>query len=555
LLNKHPWDPTRVKTKLTFELLQQVDGMSSLYTQYVNHTVNREFYGLYTLLEDLDKHMIEAHGLGKKANLYKAKRVTWDLSRDYGVMEVTNPRYSKDRFESYWDIRGAKNHTILLKAYNEVFNANLDSRYVLENNFNVHSIAIWLAFVYITANIDMVHNNYAIYAPPESASCQWPTPIYFLNWDADGAWTDRFFDRSIPGVDHPLLDDGIQYFWQNRVVKRFLQVNEFVDLLKTKLAYLNEGPLSQTNIASLTNKYKPIIRPTLSISPDISHLAWDATLADWEESVDLLSSIPSSQFLRFPALSRRPMPVEMHMRMSPDNSSLFFYWSKSYILYNKPFYYEFFLAKSETFDSASIILSVRSNNTFLSLPARTLLPSKRYFWRVWVRNAETPADYVDGYPELYKDKGGWGILAFSTSSVLPPPAPLPPVLTITNFAYLSEPRGTFSYATMDNINPSSPSLSPLACSLSALPLPSGWGFANNTPETRSHIALLGLPWGGSDLVLRDGARIAGRTGRLLDGFGITAQHLIEKAVENGQKAYYANCTDLSIQRILITKLY
>ena len=46
-----------MKAKLTFELLQNVDNMGSLYTQFVNLTVNRVFYGIYTLVEDMDKCM------------------------------------------------------------------------------------------------------------------------------------------------------------------------------------------------------------------------------------------------------------------------------------------------------------------------------------------------------------------------------------------------------------------------------------------------------------------------------------------------------------------
>jgi hypothetical protein len=48
--------------------------------------------------------MLEAHGLGTKSNLYKANYVRWDLSRDNGVKEVTDPYFNKDDFETHWDI-------------------------------------------------------------------------------------------------------------------------------------------------------------------------------------------------------------------------------------------------------------------------------------------------------------------------------------------------------------------------------------------------------------------------------------------------------------------
>lgn len=72
LLNKHPWydyfllfgfhlivfrDPTRVRNKLSYELLQRVDNMPSQFAQFVNLTVDNELYGVYTLVQEMDKRM------------------------------------------------------------------------------------------------------------------------------------------------------------------------------------------------------------------------------------------------------------------------------------------------------------------------------------------------------------------------------------------------------------------------------------------------------------------------------------------------------------------
>ena len=84
--------------------------------------------------------MMEIHGLNKNSNLYKANFVTWDLSQDENVLEVNDRRYNADKFEDSWDIRGVKNHTVLIKAYKEIFNPNMDFRTVMENNFNVLNI-------------------------------------------------------------------------------------------------------------------------------------------------------------------------------------------------------------------------------------------------------------------------------------------------------------------------------------------------------------------------------------------------------------------------------
>eukprot|EP00026_Physarum_polycephalum_P004518 Phypoly_transcript_04539.p1 GENE.Phypoly_transcript_04539~~Phypoly_transcript_04539.p1 ORF type:complete len:603 (+),score=52.50 Phypoly_transcript_04539:34-1842(+) len=477
LLNKHPWDPTRVKSKLTYELLQNVDGMSSLFTQFVALTVDKTFYGLYTLIEDMDKHMLESHGLGKKANLYKATNVYWDLSKDKGLREVTDPRFNEKEFDYVWSNKGAKNHSILIKAYKEVFDANLNSHTVLQNNFNVNNLATWLAFVYITADADLVFNNYGVYAPEESTKCKWPTPLYFMMWDADGAWDPN--TESKLGKEYPYNWDGVQYFWQIRVVKRFLQVNEFVDLLQAKMEYLVRGPLSNQSISTLTNTYKPIIRPTLSVLPDKDNIAWDADIETWSKAVDTLPSIPITQYRRFSHSMRRPMPVDMDMEVSPDKTSIFFFWSKSFILYNKPFYYEFALSTKKTFVAGSIVRNITTKNTFYSMTTRALSPYQKYYWRVLVRNQASPSDYMEGYPSLTSDSG-WGTISFTTPFRIYAPTPVPPALNITFFARAA--NSSALYATLDNLDPTAHSSS---CNPTALTIPHGWEIAPDALTTRA----------------------------------------------------------------------
>lgn len=74
MLNKSPWyadhflslfwlifllrDVTRMRAKLSYELMQRVDNMASLFTQFVNLTVDGRPYGLYTWIEDLSKDIL-----------------------------------------------------------------------------------------------------------------------------------------------------------------------------------------------------------------------------------------------------------------------------------------------------------------------------------------------------------------------------------------------------------------------------------------------------------------------------------------------------------------
>jgi len=295
-LNKSPWDITRVRTKLTYELTQQVDDMASLFTQFVNLTVDGKPYGLYTWIEALSKDMLRTHGLGKDSYLYKSTSVYWDLDVDNNVKEVDDSTYNKAEFELNWEIKGAKNHSILINAYKQISDANVESRTVMESVFNVQNFASWLAFNFLITNHDMQFNNFGIYAPHEWNGCSYVTPIYMLDWDSDGAWNQYLIKGRRYGKDYSRVDAGLQYLWSMRIVKRFLLVDEYVDLLKTKIDYMAASTLSPEVISSLTNQYKIIIKPYLELQPDISHLAWGADIEEWSDAMDLLPLIPKNQY-------------------------------------------------------------------------------------------------------------------------------------------------------------------------------------------------------------------------------------------------------------------
>src|SRR6185369_6918071 len=91
-LNKHVFDPSRVRNKLNFDLLKQVPNMVSLRTQFVHLYVkdetsdpwrsNFEDYGLFTQIELPDKTFLKAHLLDPKGQLYKTTFFEFDRYPD-----------------------------------------------------------------------------------------------------------------------------------------------------------------------------------------------------------------------------------------------------------------------------------------------------------------------------------------------------------------------------------------------------------------------------------------------------------------------------------------
>lgn len=546
-LNKSPWDLTRVKTKLTYELLQQVDNMASLFTQFVNLTVNGQPYGLYTWFENLNEEMLAVHELGVNSNLYKASSVFWSLTKDQYVKPADSPEYNETLFENNWGIRGKVDHSVLIQAYKDVSDANVAAKDAMERNFNVNNFATWLAFNVLIANYDIYFNNFAIYAPEKSPTCPTP-PIYMMQWDNDGGWVTYNLDGYRYGIDYPRTTDGLQYFWSIRTVKRFLQVDEFVDIFESKFKSIALTALSPNNIQALINQYKSVIQPILAAQPDVANLAWGATIGDWKYQIDRMALLPATQYAVFyNTTADNPMPFHMFMSTT-DGSSYFFYWEKSFILHDAPLIYEFSIGTSEFFETRSVVATLKTNKLFTTMAATSLNPNTVYYWKVICWNQNSPDHYMHSYQSL-RPNGGFGISTFTTPQTLPPPYPTT-IASITNIVtHVGEDGTSFQYATLDNVESTAPSVS-YTCKQS-LALPPGWFLAENSAQTRENIAELTSPWGGGYLVLSDGVRVNSSTGFIIDEFGEAAQHFIASVTQRGIVSYSTDCTPISM-RILIT---
>ena len=99
-LNKHVYDSTRFRNKLSYDLLKTVPGAFSVRTQFVrlyvrdltggNAGASFEDYGLYTQVEQINKTYLRNHGLMKNGQLYKANMFEF-LRYEEAIKETTDP--------------------------------------------------------------------------------------------------------------------------------------------------------------------------------------------------------------------------------------------------------------------------------------------------------------------------------------------------------------------------------------------------------------------------------------------------------------------------------
>ncbi len=112
-LNKCPYDLTRIRAKLAFDLIKTIPDIFSMRTEFFQVYVkdlaggSNEFVdqGLYTQIEQPNESYIKNHGLAQEGYLYKAEFFEFNRYADR-IKNVTDPAYDKVEFNKILKCRG-----------------------------------------------------------------------------------------------------------------------------------------------------------------------------------------------------------------------------------------------------------------------------------------------------------------------------------------------------------------------------------------------------------------------------------------------------------------
>lgn len=118
-LNKHPYDLTRVRNKLAFDLFTATPHLTSLRTAFISLKVDGARFGLFTLVEEPNKSFLKAHALDPDGHLYKAKDFYFDRNPE-ALRTESDPAFNAAQFEAVLEIRGAGGHGKLIRMLEEV---------------------------------------------------------------------------------------------------------------------------------------------------------------------------------------------------------------------------------------------------------------------------------------------------------------------------------------------------------------------------------------------------------------------------------------------------
>ena len=276
-LNKHPWDVSRVRNKLSFDLMKGIPHLPSLNSQFVKLNIDNVSHGIYTHIENVGKEYLKKRNWNKDSGIYKAKSFSFSERSDYDLDAQGKP-LDKDAFESHIEIKRGKDHREFVKmlaAVND--NSNNFQIDVLDKYFNRNNYLLWMAVNILTGNLDVSHSNFYLYNPKGEDD------FYFLPWDYDDTWgIHEQPDNVADGTIWDKNQFNPQHLWSSKFHQRFLKQSGALDLLTEAVTKIKNDHFSGTRIQTLLNRYSTVISSRIKDEnePDFYELPTTATEND-----------------------------------------------------------------------------------------------------------------------------------------------------------------------------------------------------------------------------------------------------------------------------------
>ncbi|KRE93099.1 hypothetical protein ASG89_06215 [Paenibacillus sp. Soil766] len=380
-LNKHIFDSSRLRNKLSFDIFETIPNITSLRTQFVHLYVKdlseekesgKAFadYGLFTHVEQPNEKFLKSHWLDPNGQLYKAVLFEF-FEYPEALKSKTDPTYNKAEFEKHLEIDGYEDHDKLLKMLKDVNNMSIPIDEVFDKHFDLDNYLTFLAANILMDNLDTEAHNFYLYSPLNSN--KW----YFLPWDYDGGW-----EWGLQGnvINTNPSSNGISTYWGSVLPNRFFRSEKNVQLLKDKIDELY-AMINNDSVAKRLQDYRGVVEPFINKAPDNSFLPIQLNKLD--EEFKRIAGVPLRALERFNKDIEKPKPFFLN-ELSQLNGKYRFEWEPSFDLQGDDLTYEWTLARDPAFKD---IVQQQKTLKNTSVELNSLKPGE-YFWKVTVQDAK-----------------------------------------------------------------------------------------------------------------------------------------------------------------------
>ena len=437
-LIKSFWDFTRIRNKLSYDLMKDIPNLPSMRTQFVNLEIENEEtsedYGLYTQVEYFGKEYLLRRGWDDDSGVYKAEYFNFQDDPAF-ELDANGEPVDEDAFEELLEIKRGDDHTKLVEMIKAVNNSDLDFKTeVFEKYFNQDNYLSWLATNILLGNADTNFHNYYLYNPKDTSK------FYLVPWDYDliGGDSENVEERIAKARRSSL---SLANWWFVGLHRRFLQQPGNLELLKTAVLELKTKHFSNDTIQDKLDSYYDVVFPRTTASPDIDYTYLDGNsnaerIETYNRMYFNLVNIVDENYQLFLDRIGDPMAFWMYGTSQDSDGFLTLNWGSAASLIGAEIKYELVIATRGDFAPETILKTVEELDA-TKYTLQWTYPTGSYFYRVIARNVDDPDEFFQiGSNEVRLENGdvSFGAREFeaiqSSSGVFP--SALPDVVSTPN---------------------------------------------------------------------------------------------------------------------------
>lgn len=390
-LNKHVSDPYRFLNKMCYDLLADIPQLLSARTQFVHLYVKDtteggsgeyEDYGLYTMVEQINKTYLRNHGLDDHGKLYKVNMFEW---LTYDEIMAVGDDYDADAFEGYLEIKGSDDHTDLRNVLTALQNYSIPITEIVETHFDPENICYWMAFQILIGNFDSGARNAYLYSPLNSP--KW----YFISWDMDASFRRHYYADK--GYQEGMSwEQGMTQYVSLVLINRMMKDAGYRQQLDDAIQDLMENQLNPGIIAQRAAMYSSVVKPDIYSNP-ISQSFSGLTPEAYDRYVATLSEEISLNYGYYQQSLERPWPFYVNLPESADGRFRLS-WGKAYDIRGESVTYNYQLAMDYAFQQ---IIAEGKNLTIPYAEIAALEPGTYYLKVTAANESGHTTDCFDYY--------------------------------------------------------------------------------------------------------------------------------------------------------------
>lgn len=387
-LNKHIFDPSRIRNKLNFDLIKQIPNMVSLRTQFVHLYVKDQTtdpwetrfvdYGLFTQIELPNKTFLKNHRLDPDGQLYKTTFFEFSRYPDQ-IRLVDDPLFDENQFASRLEIKGNDDNSKLIHMLDDLQDPNIPIENTFDEYFDSDNYFTWLAYNILVGNVDTQSQNFYLYSPGNSHK------FYFIPWDYDDSFFRQDRIKCCNYYPYNKFEFGVANYWGAHLPSRLLRNPDYRQILDEKINELRSF-LTPERIREMVEQYKPVAEEYALRMPDVQY--FPTTKQGMELDFDLMPSEIELNYELYLQSLKTPMPFYLGVP-AVNEDVLSFTWDEAYDFGAQNITYQFQVARD--WDFQDIVFETTKMNLTSS---ETEMPQPGgYFWRVIATNEAGETQY------------------------------------------------------------------------------------------------------------------------------------------------------------------